>query len=178
MNLKHLLIGTATVALLAACSSTKPLETAAPTENGSAGAGQSATLPADTGAAGQGTVAVDPLKDPNSPLSKRSVYFDFDSSAVKQSEQQTVANHAEYLKGHPNRKVVIQGNTDARGSREYNLGLGQRRAESVKNAMQVIGVKENQLEAVSFGKEKPKATGNTEADYAQNRRADIAYDGE
>ncbi|WP_024301124.1 peptidoglycan-associated lipoprotein Pal [Pseudogulbenkiania sp. MAI-1] len=179
MNLKQLLIASAAVGLLAACSSTKPMQEAAPTVNGSGTAGQGvANLPADTGTAGQGAVAVDPLKDPNSPLAKRSVYFDFDSSAVKQSEQQVVANHAEYLKSHANRKVVIQGNTDARGSREYNLGLGQRRAESVKNAMQVIGVKESQMEAVSFGKEKPKATGTTEADYAENRRADLAYDGE
>lgn len=177
MNLKQLLIGTATVALLAACSSTKPQE-AAPTVSGTAPAGQGANLPADSGTAGQGTVAVDPLKDPNSPLAKRSVYFDYDSSAVKQSEQQTVANHAEYLKSHASRKVVIQGNTDVRGSREYNLGLGQRRAESVKSAMQVIGVKEGQLEAVSFGKEKPKAGGTTETDHTQNRRADVAYDGE
>lgn len=178
MNLKQLLIASATVGLLAACSSTKPQE-AAPTVSGTAPAGQgAANLPADTGMTDKGAVAVDPLKDPNSPLAKRSVYFDFDSSAIKQGEQQTVANHAEYLKSHANRKVVIQGNTDVRGSREYNLGLGQRRAESVKNAMQVIGVKESQLEAVSFGKEKPKATGTAEADHAQNRRADVAYDGE
>ena len=86
--------------------------------------------------------------------------------------------HAAYLKAAPQHKVVIQGNTDARGSREYNLGLGQRRAESVKRSLAVLGAKESQLEAVSFGKEKPKASGNTEADYAQNRRADIVYDGE
>ncbi|WP_396335787.1 OmpA family protein [Chromobacterium haemolyticum] len=71
----------------------------------------------------------------------------------------------------------MQGNTDARGSREYNLALGQRRAESVKKAMEVLGAKESQLEAVSFGKEKPRATGNTEADFAENRRADIVYQG-
>ena len=86
--------------------------------------------------------------------------------------------HAEFLKANANHKVVIQGNTDARGSREYNLALGQRRAESVKQAMQVLGVPEQQLEAVSFGKEKPRANGNSEADYAQNRRDDIVYDGQ
>jgi peptidoglycan-associated lipoprotein len=89
-----------------------------------------------------------------------------------------VEAHAGYLKDHADRKVIIQGNTDARGSREYNLGLGQRRAESVKRSLEVLGVKDNQVEAVSLGKEKPKATGNTEADYAENRRADILYNGE
>ncbi|RBH41924.1 peptidoglycan-associated lipoprotein, partial [Pseudomonas sp. MWU13-2860] len=85
--------------------------------------------------------------------------------------------HSAYLKQNADKKVIIQGNTDARGSREYNLALGQRRAESVKKAMEVLGAKESQLEAVSFGKEKPRATGNTDADFAENRRADIVYQG-
>jgi peptidoglycan-associated lipoprotein len=134
--------------------------------------------PADTGSSNQGKLNADPLHDPNSPLSKRSVYFDFDSSTVKSSDKPTVEAHAGYLKDHADRKVIIQGNTDARGSREYNLGLGQRRAESVKRSLEVLGVKDSQVEAVSLGKEKPKATGNTEADYAENRRADILYNGE
>jgi peptidoglycan-associated lipoprotein len=87
-----------------------------------------------------------------------------------------VAAHATYLQAHSDHKIVVQGNTDARGSREYNLALGQRRAESVKKAMEVLGVSDKQLEAVSFGKEKPLATGSTEADYSQNRRDDIVYD--
>ncbi|OWY40999.1 peptidoglycan-associated lipoprotein [Xenophilus sp. AP218F] len=171
MNWKQIALGTATVTLLAACASTKPAETApaAPV------APQTQAPAVDTSASNQGNVAMDPLNDPNSPLAKRSVYFSFDSSAVEGAGKATVAAHSEYLKGHADKKVVIQGNTDARGSREYNLALGQRRAESVKNAMQVLGVKESQLEAVSFGKEKPKATGNTEADYAENRRADLVY---
>ena len=106
------------------------------------------------------------------------MYFDFDSATVKGEYKPLVEAHSTFLKKNPQRKVQIQGNTDVLGSREYNLALGQRRAESVKNMMRVLGVPEGQLEAVSYGKEKPKATGTSDADNAQNRRADVAYDGE
>ena len=86
-----------------------------------------------------------------------------------------VENHARYLVAHKDRKVVIQGNTDERGGSEYNLALGQKRAEAVRRALVLLGVSDNQVEAVSFGKEKPKALGSDEAAYAENRRADIAY---
>ncbi len=177
MNWKQLVLGTATVTLLAACASTKPAPVAPASNNGAASSSQT-TAPVDTGSSDMKSVQGDPLHDPNSPLAKRSVYFDFDSSTVKSSDKPTVEAHAGYLKDHADRKVIIQGNTDARGSREYNLGLGQRRAEGVKRSLEVLGVKENQVEAVSLGKEKPKATGNTEADFAENRRADILYNGE
>ena len=176
MNWKQLVLGTATVTLLAACASTKPAAVTSNTDT--AASGTQTVMPADTGSSNQGKLNADPLHDPNSPLAKRSVYFDFDSSTVKGSDKPTVEAHAGYLKDHADRKVIIQGNTDSRGSREYNLGLGQRRAESVKRSLEVLGVKEQQLEAVSLGKEKPKATGSTEADYAENRRADILYNGE
>jgi len=172
MNYKQLLIGMAVSSLLAACASTKP-ETVTP---------KSAVTPAQPAApvvaapATNMQTSMDDLMDPNSALAKRSVYFDFDKSVLKDDYKPLVSAHAEYLKAHPQHHVVIQGNTDARGSREYNLGLGQRRAESVKKAMEVLGVSEAQLEAVSFGKEKPKALGTTEADYAENRRDDIVYD--
>ncbi|UTH75747.1 peptidoglycan-associated lipoprotein Pal [Chromobacterium sp. IIBBL 290-4] len=173
MNLKQLALATSVATLLAACASTKPAETpaapAAPAPKVEAPVTSGTTAP---------QAAMDPLNDPNSPLAKRSVYFAFDSSAIDGEGKTTVANHSDYLKSQDGKKVIIQGNTDARGSREYNLALGQRRAESVKHAMQVLGVKEQQLEAVSFGKEKPKATGNTDADYAENRRADIVYQGQ
>ncbi len=173
MNVKHLLMGAATVTLLAACASTKPeTTTPAPVDTTA-----KTTAPVDQGAANQGKVAVDPLNDPNSPLAKRSVYFDFDSNAIKSEFKPTIDAHSAFLKSNPEQKVVIQGNTDARGSREYNLALGQRRAESVKKAMQVLGVKEQQLEAVSFGMEKPKAEGKDDAAYAENRRDDIVYQG-
>jgi len=172
MNYKQLLIGVAVSSMLAACASTHPAATAGQQNVTSKAAAP--TPQVQTGEVSQ-PVAVDPLMDPNSPLAKRSVYFDFDKSVVKDEYKPLVAAHAEYLKAHAQHHVVIQGNTDARGSREYNLGLGQRRAESVKKAMEVLGVSNTQVEAVSFGKEKPKATGTTEADYSENRRDDIVY---
>jgi peptidoglycan-associated lipoprotein len=120
-------------------------------------------------------VNVDPLNDPNSPLAKRSIYFDFDSYAVRDDYQPLLQQHAQYLKGHPDRHVLIQGNTDERGTSEYNLALGQKRAEAVRRAMSLLGVADTQMEAVSLGKEKPQATGHDESSWAQNRRADLAY---
>ena len=121
------------------------------------------------------TVSTDPLNDPQGVLAKRSVYFDFDSYIVKDEFKGVVEAHAKYLVAHKDRKVVVQGNTDERGGREYNLALGQKRAEAVRKAMALLGVPESQIEAVSFGKEKPKAQGSDEAAYAENRRSDIAY---
>lgn len=119
--------------------------------------------------------SADPLNDPKGALAKRSIYFDFDSYIVKDEFKPVVEAHAKYLTSHKARKVVIQGNTDERGGREYNLALGQKRAEAVRKSLSVLGVPESQLEAVSFGKEKPKATGSDEASWAENRRADIVY---
>lgn len=121
---------------------------------------------------------MNPLNDPNSPLSKRSIYFDFDSSVVQDSYRPVLQAHSGYLASHHNIKVTLQGNTDDRGSREYNLALGQRRADSVRKVLNVMGVPESQMEAVSFGAEKPKASGENEAAWKENRRVDIVYPGE
>lgn len=118
---------------------------------------------------------VDPLDDKNGVLAKRSVYFDLDSYVVKDEYKPVVSAHGQYLSTHKNRKVIIQGNTDERGGREYNLALGQKRAEAVRKSLSLLGVPESQMEAVSFGKEKPKATGSDEASWAENRRSDIVY---
>jgi peptidoglycan-associated lipoprotein len=120
-------------------------------------------------------VSRDPLNDPNSPLAKRSVYFDFDSYSVKSDYQSLLQAHSQYLGANKGRKILIQGNTDERGTSEYNLALGQKRAEAVRRSLSSLGVPESQMEAVSLGKEKPKATGHDEASWAENRRADIAY---
>jgi peptidoglycan-associated lipoprotein len=117
----------------------------------------------------------DPRKDPASPLSKRSIYFDYDSFVVKDEYRPMIEAHAAYMTGHRNARIIIQGNADERGSREYNLALGQKRAEAVRKSLAVIGVQEEQLEAVSFGEEKPRSAGASEQDYAENRRADIVY---
>lgn len=121
-------------------------------------------------------VAGNPLKDPSNILSKRSVFFDYDSAVVKDEFKPVVTAHAKYLTDNRGRRVVVQGNTDERGSREYNLALGQRRADSVKKMLMLLGATDNQIETVSFGEEKPRAMGSTENAYSENRRADIAYD--
>jgi peptidoglycan-associated lipoprotein len=118
---------------------------------------------------------VDPLNDPKGVLANRSVYFDFDSYAVRDDGKPVVENHSGYLNKNKARKIIIQGNTDERGGTEYNLALGQKRAEAVRKAMGSLGVAETQMEAVSLGKEKPKAQGSNEAAWAENRRADIVY---
>jgi peptidoglycan-associated lipoprotein len=118
------------------------------------------------------------LKDPNNILSKRSVYFDYDSFAVKNEYRATVQAHAQYLRDNAAAKVLLQGNADERGSREYNLALGQKRADSVRSAMTLSGAKDSQIEAVSLGEEKPRATGHDEASWTENRRTDIRYQGE
>ncbi len=121
------------------------------------------------------TGSTDPLNDPKGILAKRSVYFDYDSFIVKDEFKPVVEAHAKYLATNKGRKIVIQGNTDERGGREYNLALGQKRAEAVRKSLTLLGVSDAQMEAVSFGKEKPKATGSDEAAWAENRRADLAY---
>ena len=122
--------------------------------------------------------AADPLKDPANILSKRSIYFDYDSNSVKDEFRPVVAAHAKHLSQNGSARVRIEGNTDERGSREYNLALGQRRADAVKQMMELLGARGAQIETVSFGKEKPKAQGQDEAAWAENRRADIRYQGE
>lgn len=158
--------------LLAACSSTKLDDKNAPVESHAATGASGA---ADTRQVNTVNTGSDPLNDPQGILSKRSIYFDYDSYSVKDEFRSVVEAHAKYLNSHKDRKVIIQGNTDDRGGTEYNLALGQKRAEAVRKALALLGVSEGQLEAVSFGKEKPKALGSDEAAYAENRRADIAY---
>ncbi|RJG22383.1 peptidoglycan-associated lipoprotein Pal [Massilia cavernae] len=121
------------------------------------------------------TGSVDPLNDPKGVLANRSVYFDFDSYVVREDGKPVVANHSGYLTKNSGRKILIQGNTDERGGTEYNLALGQKRAEAVRKSMAALGVAESQMEAVSLGEEKPKASGSDEAAWAENRRADIVY---
>ena len=118
------------------------------------------------------------LKDPNNILSKRSVYFDFDKFDVKPEYRSLVEAHAKFLRENPSAKMLIQGNADERGSREYNVGLGQRRSDGVKKMLMLLGAKENQIESVSLGEEKPQAEGHSEDAWSKNRRSDILYGGE
>ncbi|WP_018604984.1 peptidoglycan-associated lipoprotein Pal [Uliginosibacterium gangwonense] len=177
---KTLLASVILSALLAACTTT-PTEQAAPTTP-TAGTATTTTptTPAVTQAADTTKKANpwDALKDPNNILSKRSVYFDFDKYEVKLDYMPLVEAHAKFLKANGDAKVLVQGNADERGSSEYNLALGQKRANAVKQTLTTLGVKDSQIEAVSLGKEKPRATGHDEASWAENRRDDILYNGE
>ena len=129
------------------------------------------------GAAGAGG-AVTPGVNATGNLAQRSIYFDYDSFNVKDEYKQVLQAHAKFLVENPSSKVYLQGHTDERGSREYNLALGQKRADAVRRIMAVLGVKDNQIEGVSYGEEKPKNAGHDDSAYVQNRRADIVYQGE
>jgi len=148
---------------------------AANAANGSANAANAANGSANATNLKKGDRGSDSLNDPSSILAKRSIFFDLDSFVVKDEFKSVIDAHSQYLIAHPDRKVIIQGNTDERGGSEYNLALGQKRAEAVRRALSLLGVPDGQMEAVSFGKEKPKATGRDESAWAENRRADIAY---
>lgn len=118
-----------------------------------------------------------PLRDPNNILSKRNIYFDYDSDAVKVEYRAIVEAHAKYLLAHPDAKMMLQGNTDERGTREYNLSLGQRRSVAVKKSLNLFGVQDSQIETVSYGEE--KATQNCAGEACdKDRRVDIVYQGE
>jgi peptidoglycan-associated lipoprotein len=119
--------------------------------------------------------ANEPWNDPASPIYQKSFYFDFDSYTVKSSDQSLINSHAQFLNANKNQKIVIQGNTDDSGTTEYNLALGQKRSDAVRKLLSLLGVSESQMEAVSFGKEKPKSTSADDAGRAENRRADIVY---
>ena len=178
-------------AALAGCSSTP--ETVAPIENrtttttvvtpDTGGTSTSGTDPT-TGATGStmpGTTVVtsaNALRDPRNPLSRREIFYDYDSFTVRDEYKPLLEAHAAYLKQNRNARIKVEGNTDERGSREYNLALGQKRSESVKRVLTLLGVSESQIDTVSFGEEKPKNPTSTEAAYSENRRCDLAYAGE
>ena len=125
-----------------------------------------------------GSMSYDPISDPKTSVyGKRSIFFEFDSYTLDPKYASTIAAHATYLKTFHTQKadIIIQGNTDDRGTAEYNLALGQKRSESVKRALLAQGINEAQVEAVSFGKEKPMNPAQTEAAFQENRRADIVY---
>lgn len=115
------------------------------------------------------------LDDPTSPLSQRSIYFDFDTSEIRSEYRPVIEAHAAYLADHPDTAITLEGNTDERGSREYNLALGERRAESVKRQMVLLGASAGQIRVVSYGEERPIAEGHNEEAWRLNRRVDIVY---
>ena len=124
------------------------------------------------------TTGANPLKDPNNILSKRTVFFEYDSDAIKEEFRPLLQAHARYLSANRSAKMLIQGNADERGSREYNIALGQRRADATKRMLVLLGAQEPQVESASLGEEKPRCEEKTDACYAQNRRSDLLYGGE
>jgi len=122
-----------------------------------------------------GGLTVSALDDPNSPLAVRLIYFDYDSSEVKSEYREAIESHASYLGMHPDTVMTLEGHTDERGSREYNLALGERRAISVRRQMVLLGASAGQIRTVSYGEERPLAEGHDEQAYAQNRRVEIKY---
>ena len=187
-----LLSSLALALILAACKSTPMVDKPAAVEDRSAAAAiadkpaeAAPTAVAETAAVKEvvidgnaGSNSNNPLKDPNNILSKRQVYFDYDSDAVKAEYRPVIEAHAKYLLANRNAKVIVQGNTDERGSREYNLSLGQRRSVAVKKSLNLLGVQDGQIETVSFGEEKATASCADESCAKQNRRADIVYENE
>jgi peptidoglycan-associated lipoprotein len=171
------------MALIAGCKSTEekpaPVEEGAPTATAPApgtttsGAGTSGI----SGTAG-GPYSAAALRDPNNILSKRSIYFDFDEFVIKDQYRPIIEAHAKYLQANRGARATLQGHTDERGTREYNIALGQKRADAVKKMMVLLGAQEIQIETVSFGKEKPRREGHDEASWTENRRVDIVHAGE
>ncbi len=179
--MKHFFIAAGMAALLTACGSAVKLDNV-PVEDKSGTAvtqGASNTPGGDSGSVGKSSVASVDLgktsQDTAALAGARVIFFDYDSFAIKPEYQSIVESHSRYIKADKNRKAAIEGHTDERGGREYNLALGQKRAEAVRRALGLLGVNEAQVEAVSFGKEKPAVQGADEAAYAKNRRAEIAY---
>ena len=177
----------ASVLLLASCATSTGPETqpGAPVEGaqpGGPGAKPSAVqstpvAPVEAGqAAGESPFAA--LKNPASPLSKRSVYFEYDKFDIRDEYRPLVEAHAGFLRQNPTAKMLIQGNADERGSREYNVGLGQRRADSLKKMLTLLGAPDAQIESVSLGEEKPACSEHDEECWAKNRRDDMLYNGE
>ncbi len=177
-SMRILFTASAAALLVAGCASTKLEEKPAPVVEQSqpTPAPAPAPAPAPTPVAKVETPPpIDPLNDPSSALAKRAVYFDFDKSVIKVEFQPLIEAHGRYLVEHSGRQVRIEGNCDERGGREYNLALGQRRADAVRERMELVGVPSTRIETISFGKEKPKADGHSEAAWAENRRADLSY---
>ena len=149
---------------------------ASKSKKGGAGAGvDDQSGAAGAGANDGGAFGSHPWDDPANPLSNRVIYFDYDSSEVAAADRETLANHARYLAAHAELTATLEGHGDERGSREYNIGLGERRANAVRDLMIVQGVADTQLKTVSYGEEKPAVEGGDEAAWSKNRRVEIVY---
>ena len=179
MNTSRITVLAAFIALGAAGCSSTSLEQKPAASAQSSEASVSEPAPASESVQLQATAAspklIDPLADPNGILVRRSVYFDFDRAVIHDPDTRIVEAHGRYLVEHPTRTVRVEGNCDERGGREYNLALGQRRADAVRERLTLLGVSSDRIETVSFGREKPRNPGHDETAWAENRRDDIVY---
>ena len=200
LNKTLLALAMSTLLLLSACSDTDEKDTSLTdgSQNASSGINDASTTGLNKGSgaygsemngAGMGGSGMNGMSgngdyastlgpefnDPNNPLSKRTVYFMLDSSEVMPDFVPVIAAHAQYLIANPAQRITLEGHGDERGSREYNIALGEQRAKSVAGKMKVQGVSENQLEIVSYGEEKPAAFGSDEESWEKNRRVEIVY---
>ena len=166
-------------ASLVACSSTKldapPVADATVQPVTATPQKQANATPPDAAQSTVKPVVLHPLDDPQSALAKRAVYFEYDSYEIAPPGRALIEEHGKYLRAHTGAQIKLEGHADERGGREYNLALGQKRADAVRNAMQLLGVTDKQMEAISFGKEKPMALGHDEESWAKNRRVDVNY---
>jgi peptidoglycan-associated lipoprotein len=173
----RMIVAVLPLALLAACATTGE-EAAAPTAAPEPTQTETmAPAPAaePSAAPAEAEMEIDPLQDPTSPLAKRVIYFDFDKSDIKSEYRPTLQAHAEYLANHPSVHVRLEGHADERGTREYNIGLGERRANSVRAYLTLQGVSASQIETISYGEERPVAMGHDESSWRLNRRVEIVY---
>lgn len=171
--MQRTLVILSSLALLAGCGTTPPAgnQAAAPAASGPASAQQAKSSQISGGVASSQSE----LGDPSASRSARNVYFGYDNFTVDKEYEQMISAHAAYLTHNPDAHVSLEGNADERGSREYNLALGQKRADAVRSSLKLHGVPDKQMEAVSYGKEKPRAACHDESCWQQNRRADIVY---
>lgn len=165
-------------ALLAACGTTSSVKT-----GGEAADGQQGSMGGQGGAATTGVGGISPfslqaLNDPSSPVFKRVIYFEYDSAEVAAEDRETVAAHAKLLAANPGVTVTLEGHADERGSREYNIGLGDRRAQAVRKLLELQGASANQLRTVSYGEERPATDGHDESAWRLNRRVELVYPGQ
>ncbi len=168
-SLRFIFLALAVLAL-AACSGSKS------TRDEVATVDQGSTQPADTAGVDHGHHAhMDPLDDPENILSKRVILFDFDKAVVKDEYRALVEAHARYVAEHPSARITLEGHADERGTREYNLGLGERRGNAVAKLMQAMGASASQISVVSYGEERPVALCHAESCWYQNRRVEIVY---
>src|SRR5580765_1107801 len=176
--MKKALFSALAIALIYGCASTPPAENAPSASPGTPGQTPPAPPPSASARPLQPAAQGDPLKDPNSGLGKRSVFYDLDRYDVKDEYRTLLQAHGKYLAEHRSSKMLVQGNCDERASREYNIALGQKRAEGVKRMLVLMGATDSQVEPVSLGEEKPRCSEHAEGCWSQNRRSDMLYSGE